>query len=259
MQSPVKMASAPTPTDIMPGLDITTSGIPPAVVITIIVVVVFLIVGAIGLLIFFCCRRRRLRRNMIPYWPGGPYQYTNPSATPLMEMQQTGFVSNPPPNVPGLSVSRPPSSPQPQASTKYHSSQMQQEIFEAPGNDEHPPDLAFAQQAVHGSLFPRMDKLEPEVQVFSPISPISAPATPALSMAAPHVIPVSPLLGAPSPPPPANPGRFQQPPPMMPISPLNTGSTSPPRRLAQQGYFEPPVGVVEAPDTSVPRPLAELG
>lgn len=253
------MASAPTSTDILPGIDITTSGIPTGVVIAIAIVVVLFIAGGIGLLIFFCCRRRRLRRNMEPYRPSGPYPYANPSATPLMEMQQTGFAGNPPPNVPRLSISRPPSLPQPRINKKYDSTQLHQEVFEAPGNDEHPPDLAFAQQVIHGSLFPEKDKLEPKVQIFSPVSPISTPATPALSMVTPHMTPVSPLLTASSPPPPANPGRFQQPPPMIPISPFNTGSTSPPRRPGQQRYFEPPVGIVEAPDTSVPRPLAELG
>lgn len=234
------MASPPTSTDLVPGVEITTSGISVGVVIAIAVVVILFFVGVIGLTVFCCLRRRRLRRNMQLYRPGIPN--ANPSATPLIEMQQSGVVTTPQ----AVKISRPESSPPPTPPTnKYDTSQMQNQIFEAPGNDEHPPGLAFAQQAVHGSLFSKHDDIpEPENSAtFLPVSPVSAHSSPALS----YISPVSPLLTASN----TRPSFHPRPSRMNPMSPANA--------QPKPEYPEPPVGVFEAPDTSVPRPVAELG
>ena len=249
------MASAPTSNNVVPGVEFTATGVSEGVVIAIAVVVVLLVAGAVGLIVFCCLRRRRLRRNIQPYRPGFPN--ANPSGTPLIEMQHSGAATMPP-SPPTVKISRPESSPRPPLTQKQHStaqydtSQMQQEVFEAPGNDEHPPDIAFAQQAIHGSLFPgKEDKLEPETQTFLPVSPVSTPASPTLS----YISPVSPLLTASSPRP-AIPAFSPGPPRMNQISPVNAGLSQPPPRPE---YYEPPAGIFEAPDTSVPRPIAELG
>jgi hypothetical protein len=170
------------------------------------------------------------------YRPG--ISNANPSSTPLIEMQQSGVVGTPP----SVKLSGPQSSPPPTPPTqKYDTSQMQQQIFEAPGNDEHPPDLAFAQQAVHGSLFSKHEnKPEPENTALLPVSPISSPASPALS----YMSPVSPLLTASNPRPAFHPRPSR-------MNPANNQS--------KPEYPQPPAGVFEAPDTSVPRPIAELG
>jgi len=293
------MASSPTSNNYQPGFEFTTSGISKGVLIGIAIAVVVVFIAGVGFIIFCCMRRRRNRRMMPQYMPGPPNRFGNQATAPLMEMHQpnlpNAYQAYPPRQNAALppreGFSRPPregfSSPQTQGLTRpprgnyvlpmgsngsqppsptgsstvarYDSSQLQQEVFEAPGNEEHPPDLAFAQQAIHGSLYqPEKDKLEPQVQVFSAVSPISSPATPALSVATAHAPPVSPLLTTSSPTQPANLGRIQSP-AIMPSAPLDMDSMGPARRQQSPAYLDPPVGVVEAPDTSIPRPVAELG